>query len=214
MPDLGFAVTDATVVTFAAAPTLAFRITVSNTPESEHIHTIVLRCQLHLEVTRRQYSREEEERLLDLFGEPVRWGQTLRTMLWTHANVVVRPFSGTTAIELHVPCTYDFNVAAMKYFYGLQDGDVPLSLLFSGSVFYDDPEFGLRVSPISWEKEARFRLPVRTWRHLMDTYYPNIAWLHLRRDVFDRLYEYKSREGIPTWEQALERLLAAEETPA
>ena len=214
MPDLGFAVTDATVVTFAAAPTLAFHITVSNTPESEHIHTIVLRCQLQLEVTRRQYSREEKERLLDLFGEPVRWGQTLRTMLWTHANVVVRPFSGSTAIELHVPCTYDFNVAAMKYFYGLEDGDVPLSLLFSGSVFYDDPEFGLRVSPISWEKEARFRLPVRTWRHLMDTYYPNIAWLHLRRDVFDRLYEYKSREGIPTWEQALERLLAAEETPA
>jgi len=46
----------------------------------------------------------------------------------------------------------------------------------------------------------------------MDSYYPNSAWLSLRRDVFERLYEYKTLHGIPTWEQAIERMLAAEET--
>ncbi len=33
----------------------------------------------------------------------------------------------------------------------------------------------------------------------------------MRRDVFDRLYEYKARQGIPTWEAALESLLAERE---
>jgi hypothetical protein len=41
----------------------------------------------------------------------------------------------------------------------------------------------------------------------MDAYYPNLACLHLRRDVFDRLYRYKIERGIPTWEAALEGLL-------
>ena len=43
---------------------------------------------------------------------------------------------------------------------------------------------------------------------MMDTYYPNSAWLCLRRDIFERLYEYKMRHGIPTWEAALEKILA------
>ena len=84
------------------------------------------------------------------------------------------------------------------------------ALLFSGTIFYVDPDGGgLQVSPIPWEKEAVFRLPVPVWKEMMDHYYPNSAWLCLRQDVFDRLYLYKSRQGLPTWEQALERLLDA-----
>jgi hypothetical protein len=45
----------------------------------------------------------------------------------------------------------------------------------------------------------------------MDLYYPNSAWLCLRKDVFDRLSEYKSRHGLPTWEQTLEALLSETE---
>ena len=65
------------------------------------------------------------------------------------------------------------------------------------------------MSPISWTQEARFRLPVATWKQLMEAYYPNTAWVQLRRDVFDRLYQYKVDHGIPTWEQAIERILPA-----
>ncbi len=43
----------------------------------------------------------------------------------------------------------------------------------------------------------------------MDAYYPNLAFLQLRRDVYDRLYQYKVKHGIPTWEQALEAMLRA-----
>ncbi len=108
----------------------------------------MLRCQINLEVTRRQYNDTEKARMYDLFGEPERWGQTLKTMLWTHASVVVQPFEEMTTVDLPVPCTFDFNVAATKFFGGLERGEVPLLLLFSGTMFYRD-EFGdLQVGQI------------------------------------------------------------------
>ena len=207
MPDLNFQIEGAEAVAYAAAPLLSFKLRVDNAVAAEPIHTVALHCQIQIEAPRRRYNEQEQARLLDLYGEPERWGQTLRTMLWTHASVVVKPFEGTTLVDLPVPCTFDFNVAAAKYFAGLEDGEVPLCLLFSGTVFYEAEDGALQVSQISWEKEARYRLPVRVWQQMMDFYYPNSVWLSLRRDVFDRLYQYKMRRGIPTWEQTLESLL-------
>jgi len=207
-PDLTFVVDDASVVPFAAVPMLAFRLRAGTSNPDERIHSIALRCQIQIEATRREYSADERARLVDLFGEPDRWSQTLRGLLWTHASAVVPRFTGKTEIEVQVPCTFDFNVAATKYFYGLTGGDVPLCFLFSGTVFYEGENGLLQVAPISWEKEARFGLPQNVWRSVIDTYYPNSAWLVLRRDVFDRLYQLKLREGIPTWDETIERILA------
>jgi hypothetical protein len=211
MPDLNFQIDGVSMVPFAAAPTLAFQLRIENAAADETIHSIALRCQIQLEVTRRCYAPEEQQRLLDLFGDPDRWSQTLRSLLWTNANMIVPGFAGrTTVADLQVPCTFDFNVAATKYFEGLADGEIPLHIMFSGTVFYAPPDGALQVAPISWEKEARFRLPVKLWRRMMESYYPNNVWVNLRRDVFDRLYLYKMQHGIPTWEQALENLLSME----
>jgi hypothetical protein len=163
-----------------------------------------------IDPARRGYRDEDKGRLRDLFGEPERWGQTLRPMLWTHTSVVVPSFTGGTIVELPVPCTFDFNVAATKYFAGLTDGEVPLNLQFSGTVFYVAESGALQVAQIPWEKEAHYRLPVQVWNQMMEIYYPNTAWLCLRRDAFDRLYRYKVRHGIPTFEQAIERALPEE----
>jgi Family of unknown function (DUF6084) len=210
MPDLSFAIEQVEVASCAAAPQLTFKLRLT-AATAERIHTVALRCQIQIEVTRRGYVAKDQEALLDLFGEPDRWGQTLKNLLWTHANVVVPSFFGSTVTDLPVPCTFDFNVAATKYFHGLTDGEIPLNFLFSGTVFYAVADGSLQVAPISWEKEARFKLPVKVWREMMDAYYPNSAWLCLRRDVFERLYRYKVRLGIPTWEQALETALPVEE---
>jgi hypothetical protein len=184
-----------------------------NADPRETLHTVVLRCQIQIEVARRKYTAQDQGKLRDLFGEPERWGQTLRSMLWTHASVVVPQFTGSTTASMQVPCTFDFNVAATKYFNGLADGNIPLCLMFSGTVFYTDSEGLMRVAPISWEKETRYQLPLKVWQDMMDIFYPNIAWLSLRRDVFERLLEYKVRHGIPSWEQAIEKVLAeAEDT--
>jgi len=208
MPDLNITVAGAEAVRFAATPSIAFALNLQNLDPEETIHTVVLRCQIQIEVARRKYSGQDQEKLRDLFGEPERWGQTLRSLLWTHASAVVPQFKRSTVVSMPVPCTFDFNIAATKYFNGLAEGDIPLCLMFSGTVFYADAEGLLRVSPISWEKEARFRLPLKVWQDMMDCYYPNLAWVSLRRDVFEQLHEYKVRHGIPSWEQTIERILA------
>ncbi len=207
MPELDFQVEGAAITPWTIVPQMAFRLRITNAPAEEVVHSVVLNCQIRLEVTRRQYANEEKDRLRDLFGEPDRWGRTLRPMLWTLVTHVVPRFEHETTVELPVPCSYDFNLAATKFFYGLNEGEVPLDFLFSGSVFYEDSTGALQVSPISWTKEARFRLPVKLWQDLMEIHYPNAAWFQLRRDVFDRLYRYKVERGIPTWEQAIQRLL-------
>ena len=135
----------------------------------------------------------------------------MRSLLWSHTTLQVPPFSGRTVVDMPVPCTYDFEVVAAKYFHALEDGEVPLEFLFSGTVFYAEAGGRLQVDRISWEKEAEFRLPVRLWQETMDHYYPNSAWIRLRRDAFDQLYDYKVRKGLPTWEATVESLLRASE---
>ena len=213
MPDLAFAVEGVQVAKFSATPQLAFLLQLTSDNRDQAIHAVVLRCQIQIEVTRRRYSPADQAKLRDLFDSPDRWGQTLRNLLWTHVNLNVAPFQGSTLVDLPVPCTFDFNVAATKYFHGLSDGEVPLCFQFSGTVFYaNSPAESLHVAPIPWNKEARFNLPVNVWQEMMDSYYPGCAWLNLRRDVFERLYEYKVRHGIPTWEETLDSMLQSQET--
>jgi hypothetical protein len=218
MPDLNFQVEGAQPQPYAAAPLLLFPLRVSEVraegAEPTPIQSVVLRCQIRIEPARRRYDAREQERLRDLFGTPERWGQTLRPMLWTHASAVIPPFAGIGTGELAVPCTYDFSLAATKYFDALDGGDLPLCFLFSGTIFYEAAEGALQVAQIPWEKEASYRLPAATWHALMDRYYPNVACLLLRKDVFLRLDQLRSRRGLPTCEQALERLLSSAEESA
>jgi hypothetical protein len=210
VPDLDFAVEGAEALTFAAVPSILFKLRIENLGE-EPIRSLALSTQVRIAAAQRHYDTAEQERLLEVFGEPHRWGSTLRSLLWTHTTLQVPPLSGSTVVDMPVTCTYDFEVVAAKYFHALEDGEVPLEFLFSGTVFYAGEDGGLQIGRISWEKEAQFRLPVRLWKETMEHYFPNSAWIRLRRDAFDGLYDYKVRRGLPTWEAAVEALLHASE---
>jgi hypothetical protein len=210
VPDLDFGVEGAEVLKFAAVPSLLFKLRIENL-EKEPIRSVALNTQIRIAATRRHYDTVEQERLLEVFGEPHRWGSTLRSLLWTHTNLQVPPFSGSTVVDMPVPCTYDLEVIGSKYFHALEEGEVPLEFLFSGTVYYAGEGGGLQIGRISWEKEAEFRLPVRLWKEMMERYFPNSAWIRLRKDAFDQLYDYKVRRGLPTWEAAVEALLRASE---
>ncbi len=131
----------------------------------------------------------------------------MRSMLWTHVNLLIPAFVGATVADLPIECSYDFNVAATKYFSSLEDGDVPLCFLFSGTCFYQ-AENGLQAAQISWEREANYRLPVAVWKDMIAQYYPSSVWMQVDKQLFGRLHEFKTRNAIPTWDQALEQLLA------
>jgi hypothetical protein len=210
MPDLDFKVTGLEPDTRGLAPLLSFQVEITNTPADEPIHSILLQAQIQLQVTQRRYTAGEKEKLGELFGAPERWRDTLRTKLWTIAHTCVPAFTGSTVAALTVPCTFDLDVAATKYFHGLDDGDVPLLFLFSGTVFYED-DGRLQVAQISWKKESAWKMPVRAWHDLMDHHYPGVGWLTLSRENLDRLYAYRRAHNLATWDRTLEQLLPAHE---
>jgi len=209
-PDLNFQIESAEPVQFSSSPQIDFKLRVSNSSKTM-IHSVLLKCQVDLDVSRRGYTLEEQQKLTDLFGEPGRWGETLHRMLWANTSVIIPSFTDAIIADLAVPCTFDFNVAATKYFSGIAEGEVPVSFYFSGTVFYAGEQQALRAAPISWEKEAFYRMPVRIWREMMDAYYPETAWLCLRRDAFSRLNSYKTQHGLTTFEDALTHLVEAAE---
>jgi Family of unknown function (DUF6084) len=205
LPDLRFQVEEIAATPSAVVPQLTCKVRITNS-KPEPVHSIALRVQVQIEPVRRRYTAAEQEHLKELFGEPEGWSKSLHPLLWTNANVNVPGFTMDGVVEVPIHCTFDFNVAITKYIYGLENGDLPVSLLFSGTVFHPG-RAGLEVAQIPWDREASYRLPIRVWKEMMDLYYPNTAWLCLRRDVFEKLDEFRARHGMPTWERALEHML-------
>ncbi len=210
MPDLSFQVMGVDAAVRSLSPLLHFKVRVSNSPPDERVQAVLLNAQIQIQAPQRGSSAGEKENLVELFGPPEVWGQSLRNRLWAQTSATVGSFSSSTEAILAVPCTFDLNVAASKYFYALGSGEVPLLFLFSGTVFYTGSG-RLQVAPISWNQECVYRLPAQTWRELMDRHYPNTAWLSLRRDTFDRLYAHKRRYSLMTWEETIEHLLKTAE---
>jgi Family of unknown function (DUF6084) len=207
MPDLAFEITAVEAAPQSLTPLLHFKLRITNSPPEEAVQAMLLTAQIQIQSPQRAYNPAEKDKLVELFGAPEVWGRTLRSRLWTHTNATVGPFQGITEALLPAPCSADLSVTATKYFYALEDGEVPLLFLFSGSVFYTNAG-RLQVAPISWDQECVFRLPVRTWQSLMEQHYPNTTWLPLQRDTFEHLYAHRRQHSLLTWEETIEHLLA------
>ena len=210
MSDLSISVIDVRAAPYSAVPTLLFRLALSET-SGDPVHAVALRAQIQIEPQRRRYDSDEEHRLVELFGERTQWADSLRPFLWTHATAMLTGFTGSTEVDLPVACSYDFEVAAHKYLHSLGDGEIPLNLLFSGTVFARRDSV-VTVQPVPWHVEAHYRLPVSVWRDLMDLYFPNSGWIRLRRETIDSLTRYKAERAIPSWDDAFERLLKEAES--
>jgi hypothetical protein len=208
MPDLSFEIISAEVAPYSVIPLLIFKMRIVN-EEEEQIQNVNLKCQIMLTVTQRRYNADEKAKLKDIFGEPERWGKTMHAFLWTNVNTVVPRFTGSTIVDLPIPCSYDFEVVSTKYFNALEDGEIPLNFLFSGTMFYEGEGGNLQIGQISWSKEANYRLPVALWKDAIASAFPNTAWIRLQKDVFDQLYQYKITHGLITWEDVFTRLLRA-----
>ncbi|KOV74534.1 hypothetical protein ADL00_01400 [Streptomyces sp. AS58] len=212
MTDFGFTCTGVRADPYAAGPTLVFRLRITATAGTR-VHALALRCQIRVEPARRGYGDDEAEALSDLFGERSRWGSTLNPVQFAQVQAMVPGFTGEVETDLVVPCTYDMDVASTRYFHALEDGEVPLLLLFSGTAFTGDR--GFHVEPVPWDRETTFRMPVKTWREMVDQHFPGAGWIRLPRDTMDALLAHRSRLALPSWQAAVEDLLdtAGERTP-
>ncbi len=209
IPVLDFEVLDVSVAR-GVVPLLSFKVRIA-----EHagvpVEAVTLESQIQIEAARRRYKdAREQEALLDIFGEPHRYAKTVRTMVLAIATTQVQRFTGSVEADVRVPSSFDLGLGWVKYFHALQDGEVPLAFQFSGTIFYQGDNGNLQIAKIPWDREAFFRMPLRVWKQMIDEHYPDDNWLTLRRDVFDRLYRYKARNSLSSWEEAITELLAGE----
>jgi hypothetical protein len=208
MADLAFGCTGASAARYAATPTLTFRLAITER-SGAHVDAIALRCQIRIEPHRRRYSADEARRLHDLFGDQARWTETVKPIQLVTVSAMVPAFTAATEADLEVPCTYDLEVASARYLQGLDDGTVPLLLLFSGTVF-TTVDGRLSVALIPWSAEASYRMPVSVWHDVVDLHFPGSAWLRCSRETLDALSDFKAKRALPTWDATLAALLSDE----
>ncbi|WP_035844482.1 DUF6084 family protein [Kitasatospora azatica] len=204
MTEFSFSCTGVRADRYAAGPTLVFRLRITATPDTR-VHAIALRCQLRIEPAKRGYQPVEADGLADLFGERSRWGSTLQPLQFAEVALMVPGFTGETEVDLAVPCSYDLDIAATRYFQALGEGEVPLLMLFSGTAFTGAT--GFHVEPVPWDREARLRLPVAVWREMVDQHFPGCGWVRLSQDTMAELLAFRSRRALPSWELTVRELL-------
>ncbi len=205
MSDITFDVVDAQAKHYAASPTIAFRLRVT---ASAPIDAMVLRTQLRIEPQWRTYDQEEQTLLGDLFGTPDRWHATLRTFAWADVSLVVPGFDGETEAEVAVPCTYDFDQAATRFFDVVHSGAIPIRFLFSGAIFRTGGS-GFSTERVAWSSECAYRMPVTVWREAMRACYGDDALIRINLDTLEKLRRYRALSGAANWDQVLERLMGA-----
>jgi hypothetical protein len=206
MADLDFHCLQARAERYAAAPTVTLALRINGT-SGRRIDAIALRCQIRIEPARRRYSAAEAQRLNDLFGDTQRWAETLRPLQFTTISAMVPGFTGSIDVELPVPLSYDLDIGSARYSAGLDEGGIPLLLLFSGTVFaVEDGRIVVRQVP--WSAETQFWLPVEVWREAIDAHFPGSAWIRISRQTLDELMKFKTSQALPTWESAVQALLA------
>lgn len=208
MNDLHFRVLGSRAEPHAIAPTLMFKLAIDQAA-GPAVHTIMLATQIRMQPQQRRYTSSEQHRLLDLFGEPPRWGETVKPIVFSHVSTIVPGFERKIDVELPVPCSYDFEVASAKYLHALEDGEIPLLFLFSGTIFSkrEAGEAGFNVQQVRWDREASYRMPVSIWREAIDQHYQGCGWIRLRKESLDAMQRFRAEGAYTSWDEAVADLL-------
>lgn len=208
-PEPEFAVTGAAHVAFSATPTMLFSATATD-PSGHEIQSIALTVQVMIDPAKRGYDPATRKRLAELFGPPgdgpTRPPST-SGVAWARVAAAVPGFAASTTFAIEVPCTYDLEVTSAKYFYAVQDGDVPLSFHFNGNVFFHGPGGRLMVTPVAWSSTAQYRMPVAVWRAMIAEHYPGGGWIRLHDQTLAALNDRRAARGLPSFDICITELL-------
>lgn len=204
-PDVDFEFVDAKANLHGATPDVSLKLrAIEHT--GVRVHAGVLRCQVRIEPMHRTYNDTEAKRVVDIFGGRERWGSTMQAMQLAFVTQLLPGFTDECEFDLQLPLSYDVHVAANKYLAGLTEGTIPLTLMFSGTIFTGYAG-QIEVTHVPWHKETHIQLPVETWQEAMDAHFAGWAWLMLHRDTYNRLGEYRSSNAFVGWDEAISHLL-------
>ena len=60
---------------------------------------------------------------------------------------------------------------------------------------------------IPWTCSADLRMPVATWREMMERHYPNGGWVRLHDDTLAALSRRRAARGLPSYDACVAELL-------
>ena len=204
---LGFRIASADAPRHAVMPCVVLDLEID--ARAADVAGVALQAQVRVDAALRAFSAVERARLSDVWGGPERFSANVGSLLWSNVAVNVGPFEGTTRAPLTLFCGHDLGEACGKLFAALEGGTLPLTALFSGSVYHRDASGALAVAPVPRSAEARFDLPVAVVRTAIDHHLGGGAVVRLRRDVAHRLARYREARGLDGLDAAVERLLDA-----
>jgi hypothetical protein len=210
-PQVTFEVLGAAHEPFAAQPTLRFEMGVSE-PSGRDIYAISVTAQINFDPARREYDAPTRAALFEIFGAPERWPSTTRSFLWTHSSAMVHSFKDAITFGLEVPCTADLEVVASRYVSSLPDGEVPLTFHFTGRILYEGPNRQVQVVHIPWSTSCSYRLPVATWKAMINHHHGESGFALLHHDTIQGLMDYKRARGLHSFDACFVDLL--ERVPA
>lgn len=206
LPIVTFEVLGVRALPYAAAPTLVFSLEAVG-PSGREIMTIALGAQIMLEPAKRRYNDAERERLVDLFGPPERWGSTTQPMIWGRVDMLVPSFEGSSTFELRMPVTYDLEVAAARYLRGVQEGEAPIAMHFSGTVMFREPDGRMMTEQIPWTTSLDYKLPIVVWDELIAKSYPGGGWIVLHEDTLEALIRARAERALPSLDATVRALV-------
>ncbi|HXO08640.1 MAG TPA: DUF6084 family protein [Solirubrobacteraceae bacterium] len=205
-PEPEFAITGAAHIAFAAVPTMLFSASADDR-SGHRIQSIALTAQVMIDPAKRGYDPDTRARLAELFGPPASWAPATSGLAWARVSAAVPGFTGATPFGIEVPCTYDLEVAAAKYFYAVRDGEIPLSFHFNGNVFFYGTDDRLQVVPVPWSCTAQYKFPVAAWRAMIAEHYPGGGWVRLDERTLETLNDRRGRRGLPSFDACIAELL-------
>ncbi len=214
MVDLLFNVEGVDVEKFSATPLLLFSLRIATAEPQRRIENVMLNCQIRIDPTLRVYSAAERERLGELFGAPSAGAKPCtvccgRTPMWRFRAFRARPWFACrpSARMISASRARSFFMAWSKERFRSRFS----SAARSSTRMRRTP---CRSSRFAGPRRRSFRLQAQMWRDLMDNYYPNCDLLRIGSETFDRLYRFKRRRGLLSFDDVLDELLQQAEAHA
>jgi hypothetical protein len=206
MPELRFTVRGVHAAVESALPGIELSLAVENLSASELIHGALLRCQVFIDAPRRHYTPAEAERLSDLFGARREWHRTLQRFCWATEPLLCPSFTGAATLALAIPCPLDPEGRVGKYLWALEAAAIPIVIALAGTVFHAAPERAVSATPLPWNTELVYPLPLAPLAELRRARGGRCR-LELSEHVFERLYEFQRAQLLTSWDDTISRLI-------
>ncbi len=180
---------------YSVAPSAVLQLRFFNRNSSMEIVSVIARLRVFVEYP------------LNVGGD---WPELVRELL-TYGQIMTQPFTEETLCEAYIPITAEMDAALLLRFSGRSVKKLPIVVTLEGFALYRNRGDGrvlYYMLPTDPPLEARYILGFEDWSNIVRTFYgSDLIWIKIRRDVLERLEEYKRKKFYPSYSEMLDDIM-------